>query len=241
MHLRARLALMALVLMLVPTIALSIISIDSRISAMVDGMSRSTDLMIAQIFEQVRLALSEGNGDVPAALRGSEPLRKMLDSTVAFGPAVVAASIDGTDGKVIVAANGDGEGQPALNLPSVKELDVQASRWLLFTSLPDLLTAKVYEARRRVDINGQPVATISVGVTTALIADQARHMLTVIVATAVLVIAAAILVVLLIANRILLQLSILTSGFEQLAAGKSPSEVQVSGVGELSTLAEKLV
>jgi len=239
MHLRARLALMALVLMLVPTIALSIISIDSRISAMVDGMSRSTDLMIAQIFEQVRLALSEGNGDVPAALRGSEPLRKMLDSTVAFGPAVVAASIDGTDGKVIVAANGDGEGQPALNLPSVKELDQQASRWLLFTSLPDLLTAKVYEARRRVDINGQPVATISVGVTTALIADQARHMLTVIVATAVLVIAAAILVVLLIANRILLQLSILTSGFEQLAAGKSPSEVQVSGVGELSTLAEK--
>jgi signal transduction histidine kinase len=239
MHLRARLALMALVLMLVPTIALSVISIDSRISAMVDGMSRSTDFLIAQIFEQVRLALSEGNGDVPAALRGSEPLRKMLDSTVAFGPAVVAASIDGTDGKVIVAANGDGEGQPALNLPSVKELDVQASRWLLFTSLPDLLTAKVYEARRRVDINGQPVATISVGVTTALIADQARHMLTVIVATAVLVIAAAILAVLLIANRILLQLSILTSGFEQLAAGKSPSEVQVSGVGELSTLAEK--
>ncbi len=239
MQLRARLALIALVLMLVPTITLSIISIDSRIGTMVDDMSRSTDFMISQIFEQVRLALSEGNSDVSTALRGSEPLRKLLDSTVAFGPAVVAASIVGKDGNVIVAANGDGEGKPALNLPSVRELDEQASRWLLFTSLPSLLTAKVYEARRRVDINGQPAATISVGVTTALIADQARHLLVVIVATAGLVIAAAILAVSLIANRLLGQLAVLTRGFEQLAAGKSPTELKVSGAQELTTLAEK--
>ncbi len=230
---------MALVLMLVPTIALSIISIDSRIGTMVDDMSRSSDFMISQIFEQVRLALSEGNGDIATLLRGNEPLRKLLDSTVAFGPAVVAASIVGKDGNVIVAANGDGEGKPALNLPSVRELDEQASQWLLFTSLPTLLTAKVYEARRRIDINGQPAATISVGVTTALIADQARHLLMVIVATAGLVIAAAILAVSLIANRLLGQLAVLTRGFEQLAAGKSPTELKVSGAQELTTLAEK--
>lgn len=239
MQLRARLALIAFVLMLVPTVTLSIISLDSRIGTMIDDMSRSSDFMIAQIFEQVRLALSQGNTDVPSALRASESLRKLLDSTVAFGPAVVAASIVGSDGNVIVAANGEGEGKPALSLPSVKELDEQASRWLLFTSLPSLLTAKVYEARRRVDINGQPAATISVGVTTALIADQARHLLLVIVATAVLVIAVAMLAVLLIANSLLEQLAVLTRGFEQLAAGKSPSEVMVSGPGELSTLAEK--
>ena len=239
MQLRARLALLALVLMLVPTIALSIISLDYRIGEMVDDMSHSTDFMIAQIFEQLRLALAQSSGDVPTALRGSESLRKALDSTVAFGPAVVAASIVGNDGTVIVAANGDGEGRPALNSPSVKELDEQASRWLLFTSLPSLLTAKVYEARRGVDINGKPAATISVGVTTALIADQARHLLIVIVASAGLVVALGMLAVLLIANRILEQLDVLASGFEQLAAGKSPAEVTVSGANELSTLAEK--
>ncbi len=239
MQLRARLALLALVLMLVPTIALSIISLDYRIGEMVDDMSHSTDFMIAQIFEQVRLALAQSSSDVPTALRSSESLRKALDSTVAFGPAVVAASIVGDDGNVIVAANGDGEGRPALNLPSVKELDDQASQWLLFTSLPSLLTAKVYEARRGVDINGKPAATIAVGVTTALIADQARHLLIVIVASAGLVVALGMLAVLLIANRILEQLDLLTSGFEQLAAGKSPSEVKVSGANELSTLAEK--
>src|ERR1700733_5609993 len=239
MQLRARLALLALALMLVPTIALSIISLDYRIGEMVDDMSHSTDFMIAQIFEQVRLALAQSSGDVPTALRSSESLRKALDATVAFGPAVVAASIVGNDGNVIVAANGDGEGRPALNLPSVKELDDQASQWLLFTSLPSLLTAKVYEARRGVDINGKPAATIAVGVTTALIADQARHLLIVIVASAGLVVALGMLAVLLIANRILEQLDLLASGFEQLAAGKSPSEVKVSGANELSTLAEK--
>jgi len=239
MQLRARLALLALALMLVPTIALSIISLDYRIGEMVDDMSHSTDFMIAQIFEQVRLALAQSSGDVPTALRGSESLRKALDSTVAFGPAVVAASIVGDDGTVIVAANGDGEGRPALHLPSVKELDDQASQWLLITSLPSLLTAKVYEARRGVDINGKPAATIAVGVTTALIADQARHLLIVIVASAGLVVAIGMLAVLLIANRILEQLDVLKSGFEQLAAGKSPAEVTVSGPNELSTLAEK--
>jgi signal transduction histidine kinase/HAMP domain-containing protein len=202
-------------------------------------MSHSTDFMIAQIFEQVRLALAQSSGDVPTALRSSESLRKALDATVAFGPDVVAASIVGNDGNVIVAANGDGEGRPALNLPSVKELDDQASQWLLFTSLPSLLTAKVYEARRGVDINSKPAATIAVGVTTALIADQARHLLIVIVASAGLVVALGMLAVLLIANRILEQLDLLASGFEQLAAGKSPSEVKVSGANELSTLAEK--
>jgi signal transduction histidine kinase/HAMP domain-containing protein len=238
MRLRARLALMALVLMLVPTVALSITTLDSRISGMVDNMSRSTDFMIAQIFEQARLSLAQG-GDVAGDLRGSQPLRKLLDSTVAFGPAVVGAQIVGADGTVIVAANGDGEGKPALNLPSVTELDEQASRWLLFTSLPSLLTAKVYEARRRVEINGKPVATISIGVTTALIADRARHLLMVIVATAGLVLAAAMLAVVLISNRILEQLSLLSRGFEQLAAGKTPAEVTVSGATELSTLAER--
>src|ERR1700678_3303947 len=104
MHLRARLALIALVLMLVPTIILSVISIDSRIGTMIDDMSRSTDFMIAQIFEQVRPAVTQGDSDVPPALRNSQPLRKLLDSTVAFGPAVVAASIVGDDDVVIVAA-----------------------------------------------------------------------------------------------------------------------------------------
>src|SRR5215470_8450755 len=100
MHLRARLALLALLLMLVPTVVLSVVSLDSRVSSMVDDMSHSADFMIAQIFEQVRLALSQGNSDVASALHDSEPLRKALDSTVAFGPGVVTASIVGKDGVV---------------------------------------------------------------------------------------------------------------------------------------------
>ncbi len=141
MRLRARLALVALVLILVPIIVMSLISLDSRIDTMIEDMSRSTDFMIEQIFEQVRLAIEQGNGDLPAKLRDSEPVRKVLDSTVAFGPGVVSAALVGTDGKIIVAAHGEGEGRPAPNLPSVAELETNASRWLLFASLPNLLTS----------------------------------------------------------------------------------------------------
>lgn len=240
MQLRARLALIALALMLVPIVVMSLISLDSRIDTMIEDMSRSTDFMIEQIFEQVRLAIEQGNGgDITAKLKNSEPVRKVLDSTVAFGPGVVNAAIVGSDGTIIVAAHGEGEGRPALSMPSIADLDADAARWMLFASVPNLLTSKVYEARRRVEINNQPVATISIGVTTALIADQARHLLIVIVTTAGLVIAGALLVVTLIANRILEQFTVLARRFDQLAAGANPAEVKVGGGSELSTLAEK--
>src|SRR5713101_2828639 len=106
MRLRARLALVALALILVPIIVMSLISLDSRIDTMIEDMARSTDFMIEQIFEQVRLALEQGNGDVASKLKDSEPVRKVLDSTVAFGPGVVSAALVGTDGKIIVAAHG---------------------------------------------------------------------------------------------------------------------------------------
>ncbi len=61
----------------------------------------------------------------------------------------------------------------------------------------------------------------------------------VIVTTAGLVIAGALLVVTLISNRIMEQLAVLTRGYEQLAAGANPNEIKVSGGNELSTLAEK--
>src|SRR5437667_8760407 len=157
MRLRARLASVALALILVPIFVMSLISLDSRIDTMIEDMSRSTEFMIEQIFEQVRLAIEQGNGNLAAKLKGSEPVRKVLDSTVAFGPGVVSAALVGTDGKVIFAAHGEGEGKPAPNLPSVTELEANASHWLMFASLPSLLTSKVYDAHRRVEINGQPV------------------------------------------------------------------------------------
>ncbi len=46
MRLRARLALVALALILVPIIVMSLISLDSRIDTMIEDMARSTDFMI---------------------------------------------------------------------------------------------------------------------------------------------------------------------------------------------------
>ncbi|HYL58312.1 MAG TPA: ATP-binding protein [Candidatus Acidoferrales bacterium] len=239
MRLRTRLAALFLVLLLVPILSMSLIALDYIVSMMIEDLSHSADLMVEQIFEGMRLALVQGKGGVNDVLKKSDSLAKLLDSTQAFGPAVVSAAILAPDGTVIVSAHGEAEGKPEPAMPPVSELEALTSRWWLFASIPRLLTADVYAARREVSIDNKPVAVISVGVTTALIGDRARHLLLVMLMTAALVTAVAWLAISLVANRILRQLAELSQGLEQLAAGGSPAEVQVAGQDELSTLAEK--
>lgn len=239
MRLRTRLAALFLVLLLVPILSMSLIALDYIVGMMIEDLSRSADLMVEQIFEEMRVALVQRKGDVPSVLKKSESLAKLLDSTQAFGPAVVGAYIVAPDGTVIVSAHGEAEGKKEPAMPSMSELEALTSRWWLFASIPRLLTADVYATRREVSIDNKPVAVISVAVTTALIGDRARHLLMVMLMTAALVTAVAWLAISLVANRILRQLAALSQGLEQLAAGGSPAEVQVAGQDELSTLAEK--
>jgi signal transduction histidine kinase len=239
MRLRTRLAALFLVLLLIPILAMSLIALDYIVGMMIEDLSRSADLMVEQIFEEMRVALVQRKGDVPSVLKKSESLARLLDSTQAFGPAVVGAYIVAPDGTVIVSAHGEAEGKKEPAMPSMSELEALTSRWWLFASIPRLLTADVYATRRDVSIDNKPVAVISVAVTTALIGDRARHLLMVMLMTAALVTAVAWLAISLVANRILRQLAALSQGLEQLAAGGSPAEVQVAGQDELSTLAEK--
>ena len=218
---------------------MSLIALDYIVGIMIQDLSRSADLMVEQVFEEMRLALVQGDGSIRDELKNSASLTKLLDSTQAFGPAVVSAYIAAPDGTVIVSAHGENEGKKAPTIAPMSELEALASRWWLFASIPRLLTANVYATRREVSVNNKPIGTISVAVTTALIGDKARHLLLVILMTAVAVTAVAWLAISLVANRILRQLALLTQGLVQLAAGGNPAEVQVAGQDELSTLAEK--
>jgi signal transduction histidine kinase/HAMP domain-containing protein len=239
MRLRARLACLILILLFIPILSMSLISLDYIVGQMIEDLARSTDLVGEQIFEQIREPLMQGNGDLATALHNSKSLARLLISTQAFGPSVVSASILSVDGTVLVAANGEGEGKPAPVLPPLSKLEARASGWWLFASIPDLMSANVYESRREVMADGKPVAIISIGVTTALIAERARHLLLVILMTAAAVTAIAWLAISLVANRILFQVAALTRGIEQLAAGRTAVEVEVEGRDELSALAAK--
>jgi signal transduction histidine kinase len=239
MRLRTRLAALFLGLLLVPILSMSLIALDYIVGTMIDDLSRSADLMVEQIFEEMRVALAHGKGSVADVLKKSDSLAKLLDSTQAFGPAVVSAYIVAPDGIVIVSADAEAEGKKEPAMPPVSELEALASRWWLFASIPRLLTADIYAERREVTIDNKPVAVIAVGITTAMIGDRARHLLLVMLLNATLVTGLGWLVISLAANRILRQLAALSLGLEQLAAGGTPAEVQVGGQDELGTLAEK--
>ncbi|MGH7924967.1 MAG: hypothetical protein ACREQH_10310, partial [Candidatus Binatus sp.] len=187
MRLRTRLAALFLGLLLVPILSMSLIALDYIVGTMIDNLSRSADLMVEQIFEEMRVALAHGKGSVADVLKQSDSLTKLLDSTQAFGPAVVSAYIVAPDGIVIVSADAEAEGKKEPVMPPVSELEALASRWWLFASIPRLLTADIYTERRTVTIDNKPVAVISVGITTALIGDRARHLLLVMLLTAALV------------------------------------------------------
>jgi signal transduction histidine kinase len=239
MRLRARLAWLFLALLLIPILSMSLISFDYIVGQMIDDLSHSTDLMVELIFEQIRGALTQDQASVTAALTQDSALTSLLASTQAFGPDVVSASILTPDGMVLMSANADDVGRPAPQLPPLANLEQRSSSWWLFASIPSVMSASVYDARREVQVNGKPAAFISVGVTSALIADKARHLLLTILAIAAILTAIAWLAVSLVANRILFQVAALTLGLEQLAAGRTPIEVEVEGRDELSTLAEK--
>jgi signal transduction histidine kinase len=239
MRLRARLAWLFLALLLIPILSMSLISLDYIVGQMITDQSHSTDLMVELIFEQIRGALTQQQSNVAASLTQNSSLAALLASTQAFGPDVVSASIVAPDGTVLMSANADDVGKPAPQSPPLSDLENRASSWWLFASLPSVMSASVYEARREVQVNGKPAAVIAVGVTTALIADKARHLLLTILAIAAILTAVAWLAVSLVANRILFQVAALTVGLEQLAAGRTPIEVEVEGRDELSTLAEK--
>src|SRR5438132_12704202 len=101
MRLRTRLAVLFLVMLSIPIFGMSVLALNYSIDTMVGDLSRSADLLVQQIFEQMKLELAGGGADPFAQLQRSAPLRKLLDSSQAFGPAIVSASIMAPDGTIV--------------------------------------------------------------------------------------------------------------------------------------------
>src|SRR5512135_2168426 len=128
MRLRIRLAFFLLGLLLIPTCAMGVIALDYSVGTMVEDLCRSADLLAQQIFEQMQVDLASGAQRPEVAIRQSASLRKLLDSTQAYGQAVVSASIIAANGKVLVSAHGDDEGVAAPTLRPITKLQQRAQR-----------------------------------------------------------------------------------------------------------------
>lgn len=234
MRLRTRLAVLFLVMLSVPIFGMSVLALNYSIGTMVGDLSRSAELLAQQIFGQMKLDLARGGGDPFAQLRGSAALRKLLDSSQAFGPEIVSASIIAPDGTIVLAANGDGEGKRASGLKSIEQLRRIASGWLPFAAIGEFWTANVYELRRPIFANGRPLATISVAVTTALMTDRMRRLILIVLSTAALDTILAWILLSMVTSRIFRQLAQIAREFGTLAG--ADSGIELDGDEELASL-----
>ncbi|MBV8771529.1 MAG: PAS domain-containing protein [Deltaproteobacteria bacterium] len=171
MRLRQRLELIFLLLLVVPFVAVTILQVDRNISVMVVDLERAGDLLIGQIFEQIRTDLNHSQADPIAALRTDAVLGRALGSSLAFGPGVVYARLETPDGQLISGSGIANTSKPR----TFADLQREAASWWPSAPIAAVWGKRTYEMSHVVNLGGKPLAVIRIGLSTALIDTEARH------------------------------------------------------------------
>ena len=235
-NLRARLAGTLVLLLLLPFIGVTTVQIDRTMTVMVDDLADSGDFLINNSFEHVRAALAQATGGDPMViLRKDARLQQFLRSSQAFGKGVVYVRLDELNGTPIMSEPPDVSGlaEPFLMLRA------KTASWWLPTKLGALWGRHTFEMDRIIEINHRPAAIIRIGLSTALIGDEARHSVTVIAGAGAVGVVLAMMGGIVLGNLLLRPITAITAGVEQITAGSDEVKVLVKGSDELSTLAEK--
>jgi signal transduction histidine kinase len=240
MGLRAKLTVGLLLLLVLPILAVSALEIDRTMTVMVGDLEQSGLFLINQTFEQIRDALSHSAAQPAAVLHHDERLRAFLDSSQALGKGVVYVRIEKLDGAVILDAGaGTQTGSAQANNAPFQALKDKVSAWWPPARIGALWGERTYEISRTVEINNQPFAVIRVGLSTALIAAEARHSVESILGIAAIAIALSLVGAAFFRALMLRPVLTITTGVEQMAEGRDEVRLQIGGRDELSTLAEK--
>lgn len=238
MSLRARFAVIFLVLLLVPIVTATALEIDRTMDVMVAGLGDSAKLLMAQAFEQLRAVPNLATTDVAGALRRDRAMGAFIESSQAFGRGVVYVRIEKLDGTILLGA-GTGVARPAQIPPPFEQLQTIAAGWWPLSKIYALWTPHTYELSRAIEVNGKPRALIAVGLSTVLIAPEVHRALASILVAAAVAVAMGLLGGAIFGGLVLQPIAAITSGVEEMAVGRGDVRVEVGGTGELSTLADK--
>jgi signal transduction histidine kinase len=171
MRLYRRLELGFVLLLVVPFVAVTILQVDRTIKVMVLDLEQTGDLLIGQIFEQIRTDLNHVQPDPVAALRTDPLLTALLRSSLAFGPGVVYTRLETPDGQAIAGLGIASASTP----PSFDALKHAAVSWWPSAPIAAVWGKRTYEMRRVVNLGDRPLVVIRVGLSTALIDTEARR------------------------------------------------------------------
>jgi len=244
MDLRVKLAIVLVLILVLPFIAVSTIQVERSMSAMVSNLGDAGTTLADEAFEQIRTALAGPAGaktpstaEMRHTLAGSKPLQALLASSRAFGKAVIYARVDGSDGKPIVPSEAITAGSEKVQ--PFDKLHEQAASWWPPTLIGALWNERTYEISRVVDIDSHPFAVIRIGLSTALIAAEAHRAVEAIVGTGAIGVVLSLIGAMVAASIMLRPIAAITSGVEQIAAGRDEVNLPIEARDELGTLAEK--
>jgi signal transduction histidine kinase len=235
MRLRRRLEVGFLLLLVVPFVVVTILQVDRTINVMAVDLERTGQLLIGQIFEQIRTDLNEAQPDPVAVLHADPLLTALLQSSLAFGPGVVYARLETLNGQAIAGAGSASTAAP----PSFAVLKREASSWWPTAALAAVWGKRTYEISRIVSLGDRPLAVIRIGLSTALIDTEARrsvyYTIGVGAAGVLLALAAAMLVSSLLRHPI----AALISTAEAMAPAGETLGLPAQGADELESVVEK--
>ena len=239
MDLRARLAAIFLLLLVLPFVAISAIQIDRTAAVMVGDLADSGDLLINQAFEQIRRVLTHTAGDPAAAMRADAALATLLESSQAFGKGVVYARIEALDGAPIVAPASDPPPAAVAATPPFSELRAALASWWPPSRIDAIAGDHTYEMSRAINVNGHPLAVIRIGLSTALIAAEAHRSVRDILAAGAAGVVLSLLGAMIAGGLMLRPIAALATHVERLVEGSDAEALPVQSGDELGTLAAK--
>lgn len=239
MELRSKLVTIFLVLLVLPFVAVSAFQIDRTMQVMVNDLADSGDLVADQIFEQIRGALAQTPGDPIAALRADPALFALIGSSQAFGTGVVYARVEAIDGTPIVTAHSELTVAAVAATPPLDVLRQRLGSWSPINRISAVWGANTYEISRVVKANGTPLAVIRVGLSTALIAAEARRSVEDILAAGAVGVILSLIGAVLAGGLLLRPLAAIASGVEQIAEGRDEVNLPAEARDELGTIADK--
>jgi len=239
MSFRAKLALVFASLLIVAVTAISALEFERTTRMMVSNLSDTGVALANQIFEQMRVALTQHHGDPVVTLHTDPAIASSLRSAQAFTKGVVYARIVGVDGSLI-AGTPLGSETDSLPVRPFEELSGDVGGWFPMGQLRTLWGDRVYEINRPIEMNGRPFAMIKIGLSTALIEREVRATLKGIVTVAIIGVILALIGGAIAGAFFLRPVAAIASGVEELATGRSGDfQVSVPAHDEFGTLAEK--
>ncbi len=238
MGFRGKLALVFASLLIFAVSAISVMEFERTTRLMVSNLSDTGVSLANQVFEQMRVTLSQPQTDPVAALRNDPSIASSLRSAQAFTKGVVYARIEGADGSLIAGTPLPEPGE-AIPIRPFEELAQQANGWFPMAQMRSLFSEHVYEISRPVEMNGKPFATIMVGLSTALIEREVRATLEGIMTVAIVGVILALAAGVLAGAFLLKPVAAIASGVDELATGRGDFRVSLPAHDEFGTLAEK--